>query len=92
MNRHEAIEQALKDLIDSVEAHQYGTGTLKAIREYCRQARETLALPKDTAEPVAYITRAALDALKRGASSSVRVWLNPDEPNEDVALYTKDSL
>ena len=41
-------------------------------------------------EPVAYITQAALDALKRGASSSVRVWLNPDEPNGDIALYTKE--
>lgn len=42
-------------------------------------------------EPVCYITQAALDALKRGASSSVRVWRKPDERlNGDIALYTKD--
>lgn len=53
---------------------------------------EALAALEAKGEPVCYITQAALDALKRGASSSVRVWLNPDEPNGDVALYTKESL
>lgn len=60
--------------------------TLAALMNDCKAALEAKG------EPVCYITQAALDALKRGASSSVRVWLNPDEPNGDVALYTKESL
>jgi len=88
MNRHEAIEQAAAKVLELAS-------TWRVIHEYMgyreiEELRDALALPD--AEPVAYITQAALEALKRGASSSVRVWLNPDEPNGDVALYTKENL
>ena len=64
-----------------VKADQIGI----RIMQDCKAALEAKG------EPVCYITQAALDALKLGASSSVRVWLNPDEPNGDVALYTKEN-
>ena len=76
----------MSDLIKRIDDYLQGAGEelCTVILTDCRAALEAKG------EPVCYITQAALDALKRGASSSVRVWLNPDEPNGDVALYTKD--
>ena len=76
------------DLIKRIDGWQYDVPAdmkLHALLMDCKAALEAKG------EPVCYITQAALDALKRGASSSVRVWLNPDEPNGDVALYTKEN-
>lgn len=87
MNRAEQIEQALEDCIASVEAHQYGTGTLKAIRKYAEAARKVKNLPNDI-EPACYITIDALNALKTNRSSSVRVWAKVDEEQVDIPLYT----
>ena len=51
MTRTQAIEQALETLIASVEAHQYGTGTLREIRKCADEARTIKNLPDDTAPP-----------------------------------------
>jgi hypothetical protein len=82
----------MNDLIKRIDAylrHKNEHWTFKThimLLEDCKAALEAKG------EPVAYITQAALDALKRGASSSVRVWRKPDERlNGDVALYTKEN-
>lgn len=78
----------MNDLIKRIDAwfkHIPSTNDTWHLLEDCKAALEAKG------EPVCYITQPALDALKRGASSSVRVWQNPDEPNGDVALYTKEN-
>ena len=78
----------MNDLLKRIDGWQYDVPAdvkLLALLMDCKAALEAKG------EPVCYITQAALDALKRGASSSVRVWQNPDEPNGDVALYTKEN-
>ena len=78
----------MSDLIKRIDGWGYDVPAdmkLHALLMDCKAALEAKG------EPVCYITQAALDALKLGASSSVRVWLNPDEPNGDVALYTKEN-
>jgi hypothetical protein len=78
-------EQKARDWIAKVENFESPNGAFEII--------SALLAARD-AEPVAYITPHALDALKRAASSSesVHVWLHTDYSEDDIALYIKENL
>lgn len=82
MSRQQAIEKAAQAIIDKLDA-----GTQAGTTLGFKALRDALALPDDTAEPVAYITAKGLESLRANVRSAVRVWRNADPNDTNVPLY-----
>jgi len=88
MTRTQAIEKALENLIGSVEAHQYGTGTLIGIRKCADEARTIKdRTVYDTAEPVAWYRELNVEGGKQSFSLGGEC-PNPYECTPWIPLYT----